>query len=360
MIYLLKSSGYEESESGEIKYFLLLKIGYTDDKNFKKRSESYRCHNITGKIIYTIPNAIEDHEKKLHYKFKDLKYDGHEWFKYDQSIIDYIKSVTLEELDELPYPFTSRIKSGLAKEIVSKVITVDNILDKYSVVDDYVKVMINKLGKSIMEESNIIKYLENDPTIDKRNIELYKNIKNRDKVVYSLDEGINREVSLFFNKYDQLTTIKDKLKLLCEGNLSKPAIELMLAQIPDSDEIKSYYISLGPDRLKSLSYNTHKIKKELGIVTFSIELLINGIYRNFDVGTRYTLNFIKEKLTNIYSSISYDKNPKATDLLEFYTVKECIIIENVGGKKKRMRGYELTGSYEQSFWDKLKEMKKLD
>ena len=342
MIYLLKSSGYEESEPGEIKYFLLLKIGYTDDKNFKKRSESYRCHNITGKIIYTIPNATEDHEKKLHYKFKDLKYDGHEWFNYDQSIIDYIKSVTLEELDELPYPFTSRIKSGLAKEIVSKVITVENILDKKSVVEKYVNKMVNKLGKSVMEESSIFEYLENDPKIDNKNIELYRRIKNRDGIVYSTDDITNLEVSSFMRTYESLTTIHDKLQILCEYDLSSDAKSIILAQIPDSDEIKSYYLSLGPERLKALSYNTHKIKKELGIVTFSLELLRANIYKEFKIGYKATLLEIKDKFINLYTSINYTRSPKATDLLEFFDVEECrLTVVDDSGNKKRLRGYKL-------------------
>ena len=339
MIYLLKSSGYEESEPGEIKYFLLLKIGYTDDKNFKKRSESYRCHNITGKIIYTIPNATEDHEKKLHYKFKDLKYDGHEWFKYDQSIIDYIKSVTLEELVELPYPFTSRIKSGLAKEIVSKVIIVDNILDKKSVVEKYVNKMVNKLGKSVMEESSIFEYLENDPKIDNKNIELYRRIKNRDGIVYSIDDITNLEVSNFIRDYESLTTIKDKLKLLCESGLSKDAEKIILSQISDSDEIKSYYLALPKEKLRALSYNSTKIKKELGIVTFSQELLKECIFREFHVGDKLLLSDIKSRLSTLYKSINYNKSPKAVDILEFFTVKEFKTTVLVDGKKKRSIGY---------------------
>lgn len=75
------------------------------------------------------------------------------------------------------------------------------------------------------------------------------------------DDIVNQEVSEFLRIYTGLTTIYDKLKLLCEYGLSSDAINIVLGQIADSDEIKSYYTSLGPQRLKSLGYNLTKIKK---------------------------------------------------------------------------------------------------
>ena len=171
---------------------------------------------------------------------------------------------------------------------------------------------------------------------------------------------INIEASNFIRVYISKTTIYDKLRLLCEYDMSNEARDIVLAQIPDSDEIKSYYITLGPNKLYKLGYNVTRIKKELGIATFSPELLISTIYRNFNVGDKLFLSDIKTKLSSLYSSINYKASPKATDLLNYFSVKEFMKSMVIDGKKKRVSGYELTGSYEQSFWDKLKEMKKLD
>ena len=104
MIYLIQSSGYKVGENNSISYFQLLKIGYTEDSISERRFVLYRLHNPTCQVLYTIPEATEEHEKKLHYRFKDLLYEdyGREWFKYSDEIIDYIKSTTLEELDKLP------------------------------------------------------------------------------------------------------------------------------------------------------------------------------------------------------------------------------------------------------------------
>ena len=95
------------------------------------------------------------------------------------------------------------------------------------------------------------------------------------------DDIVNRDVTRFFCIYDTLTTMHDKLKMLCEYNfISDIELDIVLGQIADSDEVKSYYLALGPKKLKALTYSKTYIKKELGIVTFSKELLINTITLN--------------------------------------------------------------------------------
>ena len=151
------------------------------------------------------------------------------------------------------------------------------------------------------------------------------------------DDRVNQEVSGFLGIYIGLTTIYDKLKLLCEYGLSQDAINIVLGQIPDSDEIKSYYITLGPQRLKGMGYHITKIKKALGIVTFSDELLEATIYNEFKVGDKITLSGIKDRLGYLYKSIGYDKTPKATDLENYFEIKKCTI--NLPGK--RVNGLEI-------------------
>ena len=151
------------------------------------------------------------------------------------------------------------------------------------------------------------------------------------------DDIVNQEVSEFLRIYTGLTTIYDKLKLLCEYGLSSDAINIVLGQISDSDEIKSYYLSITPSRLRALGYNVTRIKRELNIVTFSQELLEKSMYLEFKVGDRLSLSDIKVKLINIYESINYDRKAKATDLENYFEVKKCTI--NLPGK--RVNGLEI-------------------
>ena len=157
------------------------------------------------------------------------------------------------------------------------------------------------------------------------------------------DDIVNQEVSEFLKIYTSLTTMKEKLKLLCEYGLSDKAIDMVLNQISNSDEIKSYYTTLGPERLKSLSYSKTFIMKALGIVTFSQDLLDSNIYSEFKVGDKLTLANIKDRLGYLYSSINYDKTPKAKDLENYFEVKLIYvsILDETTGKKKQTKGYEL-------------------
>ena len=361
MIYLIESSAFKRKEDGTIEYFQLLKIGYTDDSNRNIRYSQYKMHNPTCEIIHEIPEGNMDQESRLHYKFKDLRFEdyGDEWYVYNEEIINYIKTVTLEELDKLPNNPTRGDRKVLNGKRESKKI-ISYLFDTKEEINNYLSTLADKLGDTI-SYTTVLDYISQDSTIDQDKLKNYYEIKRRsDTGIYTEDKELNLEVSGFMRIYESLTTIHDKLKLLCEGNLSKPAIELMLAQIPDSDEIKSYYLALTPERLRALSYNSTKIKKELGIATFSPELLISTIYRNFNVGDKLFLSDIKTRLSDLYSSINYKASPKATDLLNYFSVKEFMKSVVIDGKKKRISGYELIGSYEQSFWDKLKEMKKLD
>ena len=158
----------------------------------------------------------------------------------------------------------------------------------------------------------------------------------------SSDDIINQKVSEFLGEYQKLGTFKAKLKMLCEYGFSDQVIGVVLDQIGEHDNIKSYYISLGPERLKALGYNRYDIEKELGIVTFSYELLESSIYSEFKVGDKLTLSSIKDRLGYLYSNINYDATPKAKDLENYFEVKPIVMYERKeNGSRKQIKGYEL-------------------
>ena len=172
----------------------------------------------------------------------------------------------------------------------------------------------------------------------------------------SSDDIINKNVSEFMKIYESKTTMFDKFKLLCEFGLSKEEIEVVLCQIPNTDEVKSHYLTLGPQKLRSLSYNITKIRKALGIVMFSPELLIQEVYSEFKEGEKYTLSNLKNKLSSIYSSINYQSTPKANDIERYFEIKGIVAYEKdeKTGKRKQIRGYELVKSREQELREELK------
>lgn len=340
MIYLIKSAGY--NEKGD--FIHLLKIGYTEDNNKDKRFQLYKLHNPTCKVLYEIPNLPEDIEKRIQYKFRGLKYNeyGNEWFYYSEDIINFFKDIDNIDLESLPKsPRRREIEFTNLKNEVIEIIKYLFLTKKEYL--DYLENLITTLGDKF-SVSSVLDYIKTDPLVNKDLYSKYLEIvKSRETGMYSKDDIINQEVLEFLRVYTGLTTIYDKLKLLCEYGLSQDAIQIVLGQIADSDEIKSYYITLGPQRLKGMGYHITKIKKALGIITFSDELLEATIYNEFKVGDKLILSGIKDKLGYLYSSINYDKTPKAKDLESYFEVKLIYIsiLDETTGKKKQTKGYEL-------------------
>ena len=226
--------------------------------------------------------------------------------------------------------------------------------------DDYVAV--NKIINDVTGDIILVPVLNNLVMVNEIRAFKIQQIDYADRfAVFSTihnqlspDDFVNQEAAEFLKTYYSYKTLYEKLKSLCEYGLSEDTIKIVLGQIPDDDEIKSYY-SLGPQRLKALGYSTTKIKRELGIVTFSWELLRQEIYSSFREGEKYTLSSLKLKLRDIYISINYQSTPKATDIEKWFNIKEVQNTEIIDGKKKRVRYYELLKSKRDALEERLVE-----
>ena len=269
-----------------------------------------------------------------------------------QNIINKKRSTT-EDLLDVFNTANPQAKQSLAKKYKNDVIS-NNYRDDY--------VAVNKIQN---ERGDIILIPITNELVMVNELRAFRiqqiDYKDRFTVFTTIhnsltpDDVINQEVSRFMRVYDSYKTRYEKLRYLCESGLSKKAIDIVLCQISDSDEIKSYYLALGPQKLYSLGYNITRIKKALGIIVFSDELLIDSIYSDFKEGSKLSLVDIKSKLSDLYKSINYKSVPKATDIEKWFIVKECLIsIVDDDGNKKRVRGYELLKSKEEELRENLK------
>ena len=344
MIYLIKSPEARKLENGEYEFFFSLKIGYTDDENTdlmkNKRLSTYFTHHRTIELLSIIPKGTELQEKKLHYKFKNFRWDdSNEWYVYDQSIVNYFKTVTLDDLNKLPNPDIV-FKGNRAKLRKSLRFIFGYVYSSQEEIDNIIVDLVNLFGNKLNEET-AIKYLESHG----KDFSRYYEVKNNLETGKFCDNDIiNNEVSEFLKHYQEITIKKDRLKLLCdlsEVDETGEVINSVLNQLQDSDQVKSYYVNLGPERIKQLGYNITNMNRELGIIVFSPELLQNKIYSEFTEGEKRTLVDIKDKLKEIYLEINYKKNPKATDINEFFEARMYSGSEFVDGKRVRVRGYEL-------------------
>lgn len=103
MVYLINTTYYNKDTKEIVD---LLKIGYSEDSNWKARLTSYKLHNSCCKVLFTIEGITEEYEKLLHLHFYSQRFPdyGKEWFYYGQNIIDYFNThKVIEDFFDLDY-----------------------------------------------------------------------------------------------------------------------------------------------------------------------------------------------------------------------------------------------------------------
>ena len=343
MIYLIKSAGYGKDNN----YIDLLKIGYTEDTKKEGRFNAYKLHNPTCKILYELPELTEEDEKNIQYKFRKYLYIdyGREWFEYNDEIVNFFKNPeVVKNIKNLPInpciinKELTEFKNSV-KEILGILLGISSNLPGKG--RDNVKSVFKEiLDKKLRDIDSVFEFLE--LKFDKSIIDKCKDLLECRKTgKYCNDDIINQKISDFLKEYQKLGTFRSKLKYLCEYGFSDQVIGVVLDQIGEHDNIKSYYLALGPQKLRACGYNRYDIEKELGVVTFSQELLESIIYSEFKVGDKITLADIKDRLGYLYSSINYDATPKAKDLENYFNVKESSARVEIDGVKKVVKIYNI-------------------
>ena len=137
------------------------------------------------------------------------------------------------------------------------------------------------------------------------------------------------ELERFFEEYKKQGHRQYKLKYLCEycervGNLS-------ILQHIEEKRFCDYINILGLDVCRSLWYKISDLDKKLSILSFDKEKIKGELSNVFEVGKSYTKADIKEKLSGVYKKLGYKASPKATDLGEYFEMKECLV--NNGAKR---------------------------
>ena len=151
----------------------------------------------------------------------------------------------------------------------------------------------------------------------------------------------SQEAENFLNIYSKCSTGADRLKVVCTFKFSNKQHqqEAFLNYVPLS--YRNYYYGLGPEKCRELGYNISRVKSELqrslqSSSNSSLVDLVNGI---FSPGTKLSTPYIKSKLEEIYTSLSYDKPPKASDLTNWFDIKPCKIKNEETGKWEN--GFEI-------------------
>ena len=144
------------------------------------------------------------------------------------------------------------------------------------------------------------------------------------EVNYDISSDIITESLAIF---DNLPTFPEKMRSLCTNEFfSDVVIQAMLRSIPIQFEV--YYRVLGPEVITKLGYQKSKIIEEYKRIIKNEnldELVREAIIKKFQVGSKYTVNYIKSELKSIFDAFGYEKSPKATILKDYFEVKEVRI-----------------------------------
>ncbi len=255
-----------------------------------------------------------------------------------------------------------KAKEQFDDEIKKKLKKTQNLLDAYSYSPEYTK---EDLAEKYEKDANNSSYKDDYVSVNRvfdpeSNLWLFQPLQNnlvliaeqraydiqqidykdRFSVFSALDTNIqslssrDEEVKNFMIIYESLPNLYDKLKYLC--NYQSSNIDYILGQISEK-HFREYYTVIGPDRCRSLGYNINLLNKELNVISFNPLLINVEVYKMFNIGDKLSKDNIKQNLSTLYSSLGYKKTAKATDLEQWFEIKEIQWREN--GKK--IAGFEI-------------------
>ena len=227
----------------------------------------------------------------------------------------------LKKTDELLENYDVVINKHTQVELYKRDTTTTNYRFNYVAVNEH-------SGKDMFPELNSLVLIAEQRAFDIQQIDY----KDRFSVFNTLAnqglvEGGQVKLVEFIEKFNKLPGFYDKMKFLCEAgvNLGTEEINVVLDQIPLT--YKKYYIGIGPERCRARGYSLTGIKKEYDNLFVDDCSVVNDIYNCFQEGSTYTKKEIKEKLSEIYSKQGLSKNPKATDLEEYFEIKACQVMK---------------------------------
>lgn len=316
MIYFIQMTAREKF-GAEIKE--VIKIGFSD--NFNKRLEAYSTHNTSFEVIKRLDGKIfsKGCENILHSYLRDKRYNGRtEVFTLDDELTRLIEN------------------TNSIGDIIS-------LCSKIGKVKKSTKLHIRLYKPIILHNWNEISKVFNGNPEDIIISMLYyrvSDIKKHVKEILGLDlqdipEVDQRELERFFEGYKKQGHRQYKLKYLCEycervGNLS-------ILQHIEEKRFCDYINILGLDVCRSLWYKISDLDKKLSILSFDKEKIKGELSNVFEVGKSYTKADIKGRLSDIYKKLGYKASPKATDLGEYFEMKECL----VNNGTKRSGGFKI-------------------
>ena len=332
MIYLIRSAAVVDESIPSFEF--ILKIGYCRDDMEKVRTTAYLTENPTIKTLFTIPGGTEQDEKNLHHHFrKYLKY-GNEWFSYEQEILDFFTThTTKESLGELDLHLSKKKQDKLQKERNAKFLE-----NKQK----YINPILHNLG-----DIEIIEYVKKQEELAKVLNNLFLTFSDIDSyfksnypdIDFNIPEIISEKAQKILQEFENQKFFTGKMKYLYSLHMDADLAKQVLNNIYDTHYAK-YYWTIPAGRAGTLHYQKGELEKEYQAILnpdpvveeseeeIKIkEILKQKLISYFTLNTKYLKSDIKETLRKIYTELGYDKTPKASDLEEYFEIKDCLQLQ---------------------------------
>ena len=341
MIYVSLSATFIDGDIN--KFDKIIKIGYCKDDNKKHRLGAYITENPSIILLYTIPGGTEQDEKNLHHRFRNyLKY-GNEWFSYEQEILDFFTThTTKESLEELDTYYSK------SKLIELKQLKNARFLENKQ---KYINPILHNLG-----EVEILEYIKkqeelatvlNNLFLTSSDIDNYFRTNYPD-VDFNTPEIISKEAQKILQEFENQQFFNNKMRYLYSLHMDEDIAKQVLNNIYDTSYAK-YYWTIPANRAGSLKYQKGELEKEYQAIMHPELIKVEAdleqknlakdiILTTFLPDNKYLKSDIKETLKKIYEGIGYSKTPKASDLEEYFEIKECKITNSLG---KQDHGFKI-------------------
>ena len=337
MIYVSLSATFIDGDIN--KFDKIIKIGYCKDDNKKHRLGAYITENPSIILLYTIPGGTEQDEKNLHHHFrKYLKY-GNEWFSYEQEILDFFTThTTKESLEELDTYYSK--KKLMELEQLKNARFLENK-------QKYINPILHSLGEVeileyIKKQEELVEVLDN-LFLTSSNIDSYFK-SNYPGINFDIPEKLSKKAHKILLEIDNLKQFSDKMRFLYSLHMDEDLAKQVLDNIYDTRFAK-YYWTISASRAGTLHYRSGELEEEYQSILHPEDTsIIEGevkdeILKEFVISERYSKSSIKARLERIYTNLKYNKTPKASDLEQYFELKECRVLNSDTGK--RDAGFEI-------------------
>lgn len=217
MIYLIKTSVFLEAETEEDdKSIFVYKIGYSNDERGEERFADYRKAGLRIRKIKSIPGGSYILEGKIQEYFKDYSLPDYsrEWFYCEDEI--------------------RKVFDGAESD-----------LDLY------------KLFGATCDQDLILQEENKMSELYRFNKEIQRNIE---KFESDFPGDQRSEIHNLLLRFRDAVQFTDRMKLICNNDLVEEDFQIFLQYTPEM--VRHYYNTLGPVRIKELSYHNYLLRKK--------------------------------------------------------------------------------------------------